>query len=240
MREMKTVEAAGTVSSQFAAKINLLRIASTGAKSQPTGTIEARLDMAQRLEGHGVYKRFRGATIANMDLRGVPEDCQSQWKIVKEYAANLQRNINNGSGIILVGPVGTMKTTMAVSVLRELIDKRDAGYFIPMVSLLDMLNQSRDRHDGSLYKLEQRIRTTQLLVLDDLGAEYDHTWVQAKVDAIITERYNRMKSTIITSNLGRDEIRDRYQQRIFDRLKETSIMVTFKGKSQRKPMHTKE
>jgi DNA replication protein DnaC len=237
---MKTVEAAGTVSSQFAAKINLLRIASTGAKSQQTGTIEAILDMAQRLEGHGVYKRFRNATIKNMDRRGIPADCKSQWEIVKDYAANLQRNINNGSGIILVGPVGTMKTTMAVSVLRELIDKRDAGYFIPMVSLLDMLNQSRDRHDGSLYKLEQRIRTTQLLVLDDLGAEYDHTWVQAKVDAIITERYNRMKSTIITSNLGRDEIRDRYQQRIFDRLKETSIIVTFKGKSQRKPMRTKE
>lgn len=134
---------------------------------------------------------------------------------------------------MLVGPVGTMKTTMAIAVLREYIESCDAGFFIPMVSLLDNLNQARERQDNSL---ETRIRQTPLLVLDDLGAEYDHTWVQAKVDAIITERYNRMRATIITSNLDARDILDRYQQRIFDRLRATNLYVKFEGKSLRDTM----
>ena len=43
-----------------------------------------------------------------------------------------------------------------------------------------------------------------------------------------------MKSTIVTSNLRRDEIRDRYQMRIFDRLKSTNKLITFAGKSLRR------
>lgn len=133
---------------------------------------------------------------------------------------------------MLIGPVGTMKTTMAVAVLRDLIEREpNQGYFIPMVSLLDQLNEERDSRS---HILEDRIRHTRLLVLDDLGAEYDHAWVVAKIDSIVTERYNRMKSTIVTSNLRRDEIRDRYQMRIFDRLKSTNKLITFAGKSLRR------
>ncbi|NMK39945.1 ATP-binding protein [Megasphaera elsdenii] len=141
-------------------------------------------------------------------------------------------NLSVGKGLMLIGPVGTMKTTMAVAVLRDLIEREpNQGYFIPMVSLLDQLNEERDSRS---HILEDRIRHTRLLVLDDLGAEYDHAWVAAKIDSIVTERYNRMKSTIVTSNLRRDEIRDRYQMRIFDRLKSTNKLITFAGKSLRR------
>lgn len=46
-----------------------------------------------------------------------------------------------------------------------------------MASLLDTINGMRERHDTSQQAFEQKLRTTSLLVLDDLGAEYDHTWV---------------------------------------------------------------
>lgn len=124
-----------------------------------------------------------------------------------------------------------MKTTMAIAILRELVDTKGQGYFIPMASLLDTINSMRERHDASLQTFEHKLRTTSLLVLDDLGAEYDHTWVQCKVDAIVNERYNRMRSTIVTTNLSAQDIRDRYQMRIFDRLRATNQLITFAGKS---------
>ena len=183
-----------------------------------------------KLESHGIYRRFWPVTVDSIDQRGVPQQCRKQWHDVKEYIYRLSKYVQSGTGLMLVGPVGTMKTTMAIAVLREYVDAHGAGYFIPMVSLLDNLSQSRERHDNSL---EIRIRQTPLLVLDDLGAEYDHTWVQAKVDAIITERYNRLRATIVTSNLSAKDIRDRYQLRIFDRLRATNKLIAFRGTSLR-------
>lgn len=182
------------------------------------------------LTKRGIFKRFWNVTAADLD-KTCPAGQRPQWLEVRRYIQNLDANLQAGKGLMLIGPVGTMKTTMAVAVLRTLIEQNpQQGYFIPMVSLLDQLNEERDSRS---HKLEERIRNTRLLVLDDLGAEYDHVWVQCKVDAIITERYNRMKSTIVTSNLTRGEIRDRYQLRIFDRLRATNKLIPFSGKSQR-------
>lgn len=185
------------------------------------------------LERRGIYRRFWDVTPEKVN-RTCPAAQRPQWNAVCDYIENLDANLQTGHGLMLIGPVGTMKTTMAVAVLRELIEREpNQGYFIPMVSLLDQLNEERDSRS---HILEDRIRHTRLLVLDDLGAEYDHAWVAAKIDSIITERYNRMKSTIVTSNLRRDEIRDRYQMRIFDRLKSTNRLITFAGKSLRRTM----
>lgn len=187
----------------------------------------------EKLEAHGIYKRFWNVTAEQIARQGVPEQSREPWRRVKAYILDITRKLDKGEGLILVGGVGTMKTTMAIAVLRALIDARNAGYFIPMSSLLDTINERRERRDSSLIQLETRIRQTPLLVLDDLGAEYDHTWVQCKVDAIVAERYNRMKSTIITSNLAPADIKDRYQARIFDRLRATNELIIFKGESLR-------
>ena len=187
----------------------------------------------EKLEAHGIHKRFRNVTAEQIERCGIPEQSRGPWERVKAYILDINQHLDKGEGLILVGGVGTMKTTMAIAVLRALIDARNAGYFIPMSSLLDTINERRERRDSSLIQLETRIRQTPLLVLDDLGAEYDHTWVQCKVDAIVAERYNRMKSTIITSNLAPADIKDRYQARIFDRLRATNELIIFKGESLR-------
>lgn len=227
------LQPAGLAAKDFAPVINHLRKAVSERTGQTALTDGISKPDTKRLEAHGIYKRFWNVTMESISKRGVPDGCQTQWDDIRRYVSNIKHHIQQGEGLMLVGPVGTMKTTMAIAVLREYIESCDAGFFIPMVSLLDNLNQARERQDNSL---ETRIRQTPLLVLDDLGAEYDHTWVQAKVDAIITERYNRMRATIITSNLDARDILDRYQQRIFDRLRATNLYVKFEGKSLRDTM----
>ena len=48
-----------------------------------------------------------------------------------------------------------------------------------------------------------------------------------KIDAIFAERYNRRRSIIITTNLGTDEMKSRYPERIIDRLRSTTRIITF-------------
>lgn len=228
------MQQAGAEAEKFRKKIALLRektkCSQTGAKYPTIGTTTCNTEF---LEQHGIYKRFWDVTIDNIKKRGIPDAAAQNVSIVCDYIKNIEKHVQKGQGFIFLGGVGTMKTTLAIAVLRFYLEKKKQGYFIPMVSLLDTLNSMRERHDGGLMNFENKIRNTPLLVLDDLGAEYDHTFIQAKVDAIIAERYNRMKATIITSNLPPKDILDRYQLRIFDRLKATNKLLVFNGPSLR-------
>ena len=124
-----------------------------------------------------------------------------------------------------------MKTTMAVAVLRAWMEMGGHGLMIPMCSLIDNLFTMQGDVRA---QYEHRIRNVSLLVLDDLGGENtDQSWVLAKVDSIITERYNKMLATIITTNLPQSGLEDTYTGRVFDRLRSTSYYLRFAGESER-------
>lgn len=188
------------------------------------------------LELFGIYERYRNVTFNSLNI---PEQNKTQYEDVKSYADNLQEHIRKGTGLILKGPVGTGKTTLAIAVLRKAIEMKIGCFFIPMVSLLDTILTQRDKEEA--YKFEQRLRNSRLLVLDDLGAEYGKDWVTAKVDSIVTERYNRMLPIIITTNLALRQVAEteplgmaeRYNARIIDRLRSTSKIIGFTGNSLR-------
>jgi len=111
------------------------------------------------------------------------------------------------------------------------------GLIVPMCSLIDNLFTLRATNREEWAKYEQRLRSTPLLVLDDLGGEEtEKSWVLAKVDSIITERYNKMLSVIITTNLTQDELAGTYSGRIMDRLRNTSKYLGFDERSQRRVM----
>lgn len=212
-------------------------IISTGTTYQtPSG------DYLCTLEYCGVMKRY-----ANVTIDTLPDTTETAY--VRKYAKNILQNIERGTGMILMGPVGTGKTTAAIAVMREAIDIGMKPLFIPMVSLLDTILSMQNAEERM--KFENRVRNCPLLVLDDLGGEYigadgKLSWAVNKIDAIVTERYNRMKPIIITTNLYIDDkydannnlvssgIKGRYNERILDRLRSTSKLIVMRGQSKRR------
>lgn len=198
----------------------------------------------KELENHGIMRRFYDATFENIESKGVPQSIAGQYEQVKKYAKNLEHNVSMGKGAILCGPYGTMKTTLAIALLRKWLEISNgySGLFVPMCTLIDDLYTRRARSIEDWANYEQRIRTTKLLILDDIGAENtDQSWILSKVDSIITDRYNRMRPVIITSNLlpfstdkNKKTLSNTYGGRVFDRLRSTSELIIFNGKSLRK------
>ena len=215
-------------------RLNALHALWKAQNTSTTGT-ETVASHPVNLEDYGIYARYADATFANLEKRGIPTQIKSQYQKIKEYAEHLDENVKQGKGLILSGPVGNMKTTLAMAILRQYIDMHQRGFAISMPSFLTMIdyNYKFNLRDNRI----DRIKRAKLLVLDALGAEYDHQWVQTQVDAIITERYNRKLATIITTNLSRDEIADRYQARIYDRLKCVNYLIGFEAKSLRQPLN---
>lgn len=190
------------------------------------------------LELAGINKRYQGITFESIERRGLPSnpDIRRNYKAVRAYAEDIQQNVKRGYGLILAGNYGTLKTTMAVAVMRHWMSVQNGGcLMVPMCSLIDNLFTMRALSKEEWARYERRIRSTPLLVLDDLGGEsIDQGWVLSKVDSIITERYNKMLPIIVTTNLSKEELAGNYSGRIMDRLRNTSQCLVFTGASQRK------
>lgn len=195
---------------------------------------EEREAFERRLQRANTPKRYQMATFDNLNKWGIPPDIRAPYDQSVQYALHFPENKKAGVGMLFSGSVGRMKTTMAVAVLQEVIRQGFSGYFISMPELMDQMITMAKFNLEELRKFQERIQTTSLLVLDDFGAEYSSNWVLNKVDAIITRRYNAMLPVIITTNLTNGAIKERYVERVYDRLKQTSILITDGGESLRK------
>ena len=111
----------------------------------------------------------------------------------------------------------------------EVLELGGTAYFISMANLMDSLYSvsQEDRQN-----LENKLKNVDLLVLDDLGLEYDKGWVSVKIRALINYRFDNQKSVIITTNLGSD-IKNLYLKGMLDRIEASSMIVDFRGDSLR-------
>ena len=189
----------------------------------------------KQLINAGIHERYADVSFNTLKIDG---DIRENAKLVYSYAKKINYYVQNGIGLILAGGYGTLKTTLAVCVLKEYINSGGYGLFIPMSSLMDNLYSMKARNVDEWVTFENRLRNTSLLVIDDLGGE-DTTapWVLQKVNSIITERYNRKKAIIITTNLNKQDLENTYSGRIIDRLKSANYYIAFNSPSQRKVMN---
>jgi DNA replication protein DnaC len=192
-----------------------------------------RREISARICESGLGTRFRSCTFEVIEKRGVPASIKQDYPLVKGYAKNLPKHIKDGTGLLLKGPVGTMKTSLAAAVLLEHIYGGGRGLFISMSSLLDTIFSLKAKNADNWAKFEHDLRNISLLVIDDLGAEFTEGWVLTKVDSIIGERYNNLRPVIITTNMSNEELKKTYAERMIDRIRSTVMTVNFEGKSLR-------
>lgn len=186
----------------------------------------------------GIFERFKNVSFQTIK---VDDDIKENAEMIYRYAKKIDKYVAEGKGLILSGSYGTMKTTLAVCVLRKFIEQGGSGLFIPMCSIMDNLYSMRTRSLEEWYRFETKLRETKLLVIDDLGGEDTSApWVLPKVNSIITERYNHKKPIIITTNMTKNELVNTYSGRIIDRLKSTNFYIAFNAKSKRKGLNLNE
>ena len=185
-------------------------------------------EWADRLRKAGIFERYCRANFNVLKPR--PGQDVGAFNAVKEYAETGKYTEEN---LILKGHVGTGKTTLAVAVLQHALEHKTGGLFLTVASLLDNIFTLKASNMEEWVKYERALKDAGLLVLDDVGYEHSEGWVLTKLDAIISERYNRCKPIVMTTNLTTEQLRGRYSQHILDRLRESAVTVNMTGRSLR-------
>jgi DNA replication protein DnaC len=211
------------------------------AQGDRTARILARARIPRRYE-HCDFENFE-TDLQHEDARA--EDWNRSLEKAKVVVESFARDYPAGtdSGLLLMGPCGAGKTHLAVAALKQLVLRGHEGLFYDYRELLKEI-QSSYNPEGQTTEMGvlEPVLTTELLLLDDLGASKPSVWALETVGHILNTRYNEKRVTLLTTNYldapatpvgpaprgnvgflagyGPDTLADRVGQRIRSRLYE--------------------
>ncbi len=132
--------------------------------------------------------------------------------------------------ITFVAEVGRGKTHLAMGIGWQWIGN---GYgtvkYWQVSELLDAMRAEYDNppkggNDQPLPGVFDKCKSTNLLILDDLGTEKSTEWAIDKLDTLINHRWLEEKCTVFTTNLQPSQLQPRQRSRIKE-----GVVVTLEG-----------
>lgn len=136
-------------------------------------------------------------------------------------------------GLLLYGYCGIGKTTM----LKSLFDVLNIGRGYDKVIFItasDIYDYIKNEDMQGRYK---QLESVPVLLIDDIGCEPERCLVygthREPIRDLLLTRYDRLLITVVTTNLDDAKIKDRYGERVSDRLGEVFDKLTFTGTSYR-------
>lgn len=206
-QERQPEEASGPLATYAAEVRGAFARIDADAKREPTAA-----ELSDQLVSRGIPRRFAEALV-----QGEPGDTQALTRS-RQFLADTQAR-----SLLLSGPPGCGKTFAACWILTQRCPDRASRWQAPArfvsVSKLARIDRYSD-------EIMQPLERATMLVIDDLGTEYVDTKGSflATLDGLFDARYAEGLRTVITTNLTAAQFRERYGERICDRIRETGAM----------------
>ena len=144
---------------------------------------------------------------------------------VRDYTHKFSTNSEN---MLFFGGTGLGKTHLSLAVASVIIQN---GYSVLYDSAVNILRNIEKEHFSNEYTMETAdiVMNADLLILDDLGKEYETKFYSSTIYDIINTRINKNKPTIISTNMDFEAIKRRYDESVVSRLTSLYTCLEFKG-----------
>lgn len=188
-----------------------------------------------------MMEELRRLTIGDLRRSNVPE---RYWKVkfseipegleykekVGKYLSSLSKMMDEGIGLYLWSTENsTGKTAIAVLAIKQALRMGKTAFFEESGMLKQALMAKAEFDENT--SLEQRILGVDLLVIDDLGKEYRTSsgFAENQLETIVRARVQRLKTTIMTSNVHPKELKKLYSEDFSALMRESMIQLNVRG-----------
>lgn len=165
---------------------------------------------------------YRHMTFETVDLRR--DLSKEQQAVIRKALEQSREYAQDPQGwLMFMGPYASGKTHFAAAIANFQAELGNQVLFVTVPDLLDHLRATFAPNSSASYdKRFNEIKTTPLLVLDDLGTESATPWAREKLHQLLNYRYNARLATLITTPYGPDEL-ERIDERLTTRLRDTRL-----------------
>lgn len=194
----------------------------------------------------GQYVLSRYLLHSGLDLRyqrfdwydAEPVEEAAKTAVVNYYEA-ADRLVPSGIGMFLYGSRGTGKSLLASLLMKDLISRGYDCFFATFPYLVQLYSQQDYKNPEHKIWFEQRVINTPVLVIDDLGREFNTSarskeMLESFLDHILRSRVSGCRPTIITSNRDLEWIDVTFQRNISSLMTGNLIFHEFQGDDYRK------
>ena len=190
--------------------------------------------------------RERMQRVDRMRRTGFPDSEMRDWTFanddgkdsktmaaMKRYVEKFPQMLENGTGLMLYGNVGSGKSFAAACIANALIEN---GTPCLMTNFQRIVNKLQNGFSGKQEYIDS-LQKFDLLIIDDFATERRTEYMTEQVTAVIDARYRSKLPLIVTTNInprdlmGADGIGE---QRIYSRIMDMCVPVSFNGQDRRR------
>lgn len=196
------------------------------------------------LEDANLTKHMAGQTFDSFDLSyyddsvtdssgiSARDNAESILSVAYSFAEHFDTTDKN---LLFYGPSGLGKTFLSSAIAADLIKKGYDVLYISANSLFPMLeNIHFGRGDEKSAYISEKVLSADLLILDDLGAEFITQFTASELFRVMNMRLLSGKKMVFSTNLSLGQIVESYSERIVSRLIGSFETLRFFGEDIRK------
>ena len=214
------------------------------SKCEDTGYVEnnkcecfvklIKAEMCERLNGISALKLCSFDNFSLSYYSGEKTDGVSPKKVManileecKKYAKEFSKDSGN---ILMQGATGLGKTHLSLSIAKKVIENGYGVIYCSAHNIFDTMENERFSRTGEdREETLNAVLQCDLLIIDDLGAEYTTQFAVAEANNIINTRLLMGRPTIISTNLSLKEIEKKYGARFLSRVVGEYNIMRFAG-----------
>lgn len=123
------------------------------------------------------------------------------------------------SNLFLYGKSGLGKTFLCNCIAKDLLDKGKSVFYVTAIELFKMIERDRFDRDGDEKHNEMLdlLYDVDLLIIDDLGTEFQTILSSSELFDIINTRFLKKRSVVISTNLSPENLINKYSDRVVSR-----------------------
>ena len=154
---------------------------------------------------------------------------RKSMKKVYDSCVAFAKNFPKYENLLLMGDAGLGKTHLALSIANEIIKRGYNVIYCSAANIFKVIEEEYFQEFRTSQTLET-LKTCDLLVVDDLGAEYVNAFIGSTVYDIINTRIISRLPTVYTTNIVRENILEaRYGEKVSSRLTGCCKLLYFFG-----------